>query len=167
MKKKNLGIIMLLALLFVGIGFAAITTNLSIDGTAKINGNSSNFTSNIQFETASAGTGATATISTDKKSVTFTTQDLKAINDSSVLTYTIKNASNYGATLGPVTCTSTDSDYATYVTVTPSRTTNLNVAKGATTAAETITVKMIKTYPETTAKSIAFTCTINATATAA
>ena len=63
-----------------------------------------------------------------------------------------------------MTCTSSDSDFATYLSATPSRTASLTVNKGATSSAETLTVAMIKSYPETTAKSITYTCTMTATA---
>lgn len=167
MKIKKMGKAgILLAVLLIGVGFAAITTTLTINGTAKIGPNQTNFTNNVIFGTATATTGSTATLSTDKRAVTFTTAELTTVGDTATLTYTIKNSSQYGATVGSVTCTSTDSKYSTYVTVTPSRTTNLTVAKGATSEEETVTVKLKKSYPETTT-TIAFTCTFTATGVAA
>ena len=83
------------------------------------------------------------------------------------MTYTIKNDSNYGASISAVTCSSTDTSFATYVTATPSRSTTLSLAKGATSSSETVKIRMIKTYAQTSVKSMTFTCAMTATATAA
>lgn len=164
--KKNKGIKLgiIVAILLLGVAFAAFSTNFTINGTAKINGDSSNFATNVIFDQVSASSGATATLSSDKKTITFTTPEFTTAGTSATLTYKIKNTSNYGASVSKLTCTSSDDDFATYLTATPSRTTNLTVAKGATSAAETLTVAMAKSYPNATAKSITYTCTMTATA---
>ena len=168
MKKKRKSLIaLLIAIGLIGVGYAAITTNLFVTGTAKIKADPENFEKNIQFATATSTTGGTATLSTDKKTITFTTKEFTAVGDSSTLTYTIKNGSNYNSSISGVVCTSSDSSYDEYVSVTPSRTSTLSLDKGDTSANETITVKMIKTYPEETTKSIVFTCTMTATGLAA
>lgn len=164
-KNKGIKIGIILAVLVLGVAYAAITANFTINGTTKINGDSSNFDANVIFDGVSTSTtGATASVSTDKKTITFTTQQMTTVGTSAVLTYKIKNTSNYGASVTKLTCTSSDGAFATYLSATPSRTTNLTVAKGATSAAETLTVSMIKSYPEATAKSITYTCTMTATA---
>lgn len=169
-KNKNsiLGIIVLVAIILVGIAYAAITTNLTVSGSTSVKGDSSNFTNNVIFASATASSGSTASIDTsDKHKITFTTAELKAVGDEATLTYTIKNESNYGASISAVTCTSSDTSFATYVTATPSRSTTLTLAKGATSSSETVKIKMIKTYAQTTVKSMTFTCTMTATATSA
>ena len=166
--KKNKGIKLgiIVAILLLGVAFAAFSTNFTINGTAKINGDSSNFATNVIFDSVSTTTtGASATLSNDAKTITFTTQEMTTAGTSAVLKYKIKNTSNYGASVSKLTCSSSDSAFATYLTATPSRTTNLTVAKGATSAEETLTVAMAKSYPESTAKSITYTCTMTATAT--
>ena len=171
MKKSNNNFIklsVLVAIVLVGVAYAAITTNLTVSGSTSVKGDSSNFTNNVIFASASASTGSTATIdSSDKHIITFTTSELKAVNDTATLTYTIKNGSNYGASISAVTCTSSDTSFATYVTATPSRSTALTLAKEATSSAETVTIKMIKSYAQTPVKSMKFTCTMTATATGA
>ena len=165
MKKNNgikLGII--IALLFIGVAYAAISFTLTTNGTAKINGDSSNFQSNVIFDSVTASTGSTANLSTDKKTITFTTPEFVTAGTTATLTYKIKNSSNYGASVSVISCTSSDSAFASYLTATSSRTSALTVAKGATSASETLTVTMAKTYPESTAKSITYTCTMTATA---
>lgn len=168
MKRSNLiKVSVLVAIILVGVAYAAITSTLTVGGSTSVKGDSSDFTNNVVFASATPTTGSTASISTDKHSITFTTAELKAVGDEATLTYTIKNTSNYGASISAVTCSSTDKSFATYVTATPSRTTALTLNKGATSSAETVKVKMIKTYAQTTVKSMTFTCTMTATATGA
>ena len=168
MKRNNLvRVSVLIAIVLIGVAYAAITTTLSVAGSTSVNGDSSNFSDNVIFATATASSGSTASIgTTDKHTITFTTAQLKAIGNEATLTYTIKNESNYGATISAVSCSSTDTAFSTYVTATPSRTTDLTLAKGATSSAETVKIKMKKTYAQTSVKSITFTCTMTATATA-
>ena len=149
------------------IGFAAITISLRQNGTATISGIESNFTNNIQFETVyvdeqSKTDGAAVSIAPDRKSITFTTQTLDTLNEQAVLTYKIKNDSQYNAQLGEMNCSSDDTDY---VQITRGGAlTNTTIAKGETSAADTITVKLVKTYSETTPKKVTITCDLNATA---
>ncbi len=169
-KSKNnfIKLSVLVAIVLVGVAYAAITTNLTVSGSTSVKGNSSNFSNNVIFASATASSGSTASIdTTDKHIITFTTAELKAVNDEATLTYTIKNESNYGASISAVTCSSNDTSFSTYVTATPSRSTTLTLAKGATSSAETVKIKMIKTYAQTTVKSMTFTCTMTATATGA
>lgn len=180
-KTAKTGIIV--AILLLAVGFAAITTTLVINGTAKIVPDSENFEKNVIFTEATATEGATATISTDGKTITFTTQEMKNIGDEATLTYKIKNDSQYDALIGSITCEAPTSEAATetetetananaygkYLTVTPSNGLNgTTVAKG-TTSATSDTVKVVQkrsfvsTDTETT-KTITFKCTIPATA---
>lgn len=168
-KTAKTGIIV--AILLLAVGFAAITTTLVINGTAKIVPDSENFKKNVIFTEATATEGATATISTDGKTITFTTQEMKNIGDEATLTYKIKNASQYDALIGSITCEAPKSEtaYGKYLTVTPSNGLNgTTVAKG-TTSATSDTVKVVQkrsfvsTDAETT-KTITFKCTIPATA---
>lgn len=176
-KTAKTGIIV--AILLLAVGFAAITTTLVINGTAKIVPDSENFEKNVIFTEATATEGATATISADGKTITFTTQEMKNIGDEATLTYKIKNASQYDALIGSITCEAPKSEtetenanadaYGKYLTVTPSNGLNgTTVAKG-TTSATSDTVKVVQkrsfvsTDTETT-KTITFKCTIPATA---
>ncbi len=162
-RKNQIGIIV--AILLLAVGFAAVTTTLYINGTARIVPDTEGFASEVIFATADVDNeSASAEIADAGKSITFTTQDLKNIDDQVVLTYSIKNDSDYNASLGELTCTSEDPDYATYLTVTPANGlsgTTLN--KGATSDTDTVTVKMIRSYVGGE-KEISFNCTIDATA---
>ena len=99
-KKIKLGII--IAFLVLGVAYAAITINLSVGGSTSVKGDSSDFSDNVIFATATASSGSTATISTDKHTITFTTAELQTVGDEATLTYTIKNESNYGAGISAV-----------------------------------------------------------------
>ena len=115
-KNKGIKIGIILAVLVLGVAYAAITANFTINGTTKINGDSSNFDANVIFDGVSTSTtGATASVSTDKKTITFTTQQMTTVGTSAVLTYKIKNTSNYGASVTKLTCTSSDGAFATYL----------------------------------------------------
>ena len=169
-KSKNnfITLSVLVAIVLVGVAYAAITSTLSVSGSTSVKGNSTNFTNNVIFASASASSGSTASINnSDKHIITFTTAELKAVNDVATLTYTIKNESDYDASISAVTCSSTDTSFDTYVTATPSRTSTLALSKGTTSSSETVKIKMIKTYAQTTVKSMTFTCTMTATATSA
>ena len=178
-KTAKTGIIV--AILLLAVGFAAITTTLVINGTAKIVPDSENFEKNVIFTDATASEGATATISDDGKTITFTTQEMKNIGDEATLTYKIKNDSQYDALIGSITCEAPTSDTATeaetansnayknYLTVTPSNGLNgTTVAKGTTSAtSDTVKVVQKRSFVSTdseSSKTITFKCTIPATA---
>ncbi len=178
-KTAKTGIIV--AILLLAVGFAAITTTLVINGTAKIVPDSENFEKNVIFTDVSATEGATATVSEDGKTITFTTQEMKSIGDEATLTYKIQNKSQYDAVIGSIVCeapkseTATESEtanetaYTTYLTVTPSNGLNgTTVAKGTTSAtSDTVKVVQKRSYVSTdteSSKTITFKCTIPADA---
>jgi cytochrome c oxidase assembly protein Cox11 len=192
------GIVVLVLLLAVG--FAAVTTQLVINGTINIGANTSDFESNVKFHTASAtgsanasvtgDTNAAASISSDGKTITFTTQILDTIGETSVLEYDVENGSQYDAQLGdmkcvegnynatnfPATATTSFTDTTGHVTVTSNNElTGTTIAKKSGTTPTVsagkahVTVTMIKSYvgddtttPPTTQKTITFTCMMTA-----
>lgn len=179
-KTAKTGIIV--AILLLAVGFAAISTTLIINGTAVIKPDEENFQKNVIFTEVSASEGATATVSDDGKTITFTTQEMKSIGDEATLTYKIQNKSQYDAVIGSIECvapqageTATEEEtknkdaYTTYLTVTPS-----NGLNGKTLARNTIsetsdTVKVTQkrsfvSTDEETSKTITFKCTIPANA---
>ena len=160
-------------LLLLGIGFAAVSTTLYINGTVNIKADTQNFEENVVFKTAtvdseSAAAGTTASISSDGKTITLTTHKLKSIDETVTLDYTIENKSQYNAELGALTCTSTDSDWSTYIALTEKNALNgTTVAKSTTSSADQVEIKMIRSYAGTTDsndKSFTFECTLPATA---
>ena len=196
MKKKSgmrSGIVVLVLLLAVG--FAAVTTQLVINGTINIGANSTDFEQNVIFKTAThtgdvqldGETAGTATISADGKTITYSTQVLDNIGETATLTYTIQNNSQYGASLGQLKCSwgstydestaaasLTDNEYVNVVATNGLNGTTL--AKGAVTdttnisAADTVVVTQKKSYAgdaSNTSHTYTFTCQMTATATEA
>ena len=93
---KIVGGILLVAILLVAVGYAAITkVGLNIDGTAKSEGNPDNFKVELIGEPQTSGDGTTtATINTaDKTQGTMNVSGLNAKGQTAIATYTVKNQS--------------------------------------------------------------------------
>lgn len=111
--KTKKSIIVLIVLL--AIGFAAVTTTLTINGTIRLGANQENFKENLIFTKAELTysdevstveeEGEGATISEDGKSISFTTRTLTDIGSVATLTYDITNNSQYTAEFTGITCT--------------------------------------------------------------
>ena len=158
MKAKKTGIA--LAVLGLTVGFAAVSTTLSINGKATIKSNQEDFVKNIKFTAATIDKG---TASHTDTTVTFSTNDFTVLGDKATLNYTITNESTYNAEFGanPITCTATD---ANYITVTPgNELKNQEVATGSSIDG-TVVVELTKSYVEDTAKDVTITCQIDANA---
>lgn len=114
-KKSILFLVLVLA-----IGFAAVTTTLTINGTIRLGANQENFKDNLIFTKAeltysddvstTVEEGENATISGDGKSISFTTRTLKNIGSVATLTYDITNNSQYTAEFTGITCAVTNND---------------------------------------------------------
>ena len=93
---KIIGGILLVAILLVAVGYAAITkVGLNIDGTAKSEGNPDNFKVELIGEPQTSGDGTTtATIDNqDKTQGTMNVSGLNAKGQTAIATYTVKNQS--------------------------------------------------------------------------
>jgi hypothetical protein len=186
MKSKNgvkIGIVVLVLLL--AIGFAAVTTQLFINGTINIGPDTNDFNTNVTFYSATAtgaaqqgvtgDVAASASLSNDKKTITFTTQILDTIGEESLLEYDVDNQSTYDALLGDMVCSlgnTFDAENASltlnteYVRITSNNELkNTVVASGTHTSTKgSVLVKQIKSYNGTTATNLQFTCRMNADA---
>ena len=114
MKKRSAIIV---AIILMSIGFAAVSTTLIINGTAKIIENNDDFS--VIFTAASIdGKDVYSTVVDDtKKIITFETCELKTLNQTSVLTYEVtNNSSNYDANV-TVTCVPKDGTTAKYTSI--------------------------------------------------
>ena len=101
MKKKSAIIV---AIILMSIGFASVSTTLIINGSAKISEEIDDF--DIYFSKALIDNKDVykSVVSQDKKSITFTTSELKTLGQTSMLTYEVtNNSSNYDANVS-VTC---------------------------------------------------------------
>ena len=114
MKKKSAIII---AIILMSIGFASISTTLIINGNAKVSENNEDFS--VIFTAASIdGNDVYATAVDDtKKTIIFTTSELKALGQTSILTYEVtNNSSQYDANVS-VTCVPKDGTTAKYTSI--------------------------------------------------
>ena len=114
MKKKGSIVV---AILLLAIGFAAISTALIINSSAKVSENPDDFS--VIFTAATLdGTDVYANvISEDKKTITFETNDLKTLNQTSVLNYEVtNNSANYDAEVS-VNCKVKENTTAKYTSI--------------------------------------------------
>ena len=114
MKKKSAIII---AIILMSIGFAAVSTTLIINGNAKVSENNEDFS--VIFTAASIdGKDVYSTVVDDtKKIITFETGELKTLNQTSILTYEVtNNSSQYDAEV-KVTCVPKEGSTAKYTSI--------------------------------------------------
>ena len=114
MKKKSM---LIVAIILMSIGFAAISTTLIINGNAKVSENEDDFS--VIFTAASLdGKDVYSSVIDDtKKIITFETSELKTLNQTSVLKYEVtNNSSNYDAEVS-VTCVPKDGTTSKYTSI--------------------------------------------------
>ena len=97
---------MLCAVMLLGVGYAALSDTLDINGSADINSTAAEeaFNEDIYFSDAVANEGApnTATIaSNDPDMASFAANSLQGQGDTATFTFTIKNAGDVNATVTP------------------------------------------------------------------
>ena len=115
-RRSKVGI--MIALLVLSVGFAAITTTLVINGMISIGPNGKGFDSDVIF--TKAETDGTAYISNDGKSITFNAEVIN-IGEEQNLIYEITNKSRQYDAQGVIECGFIDEDnkFNNYITVTP------------------------------------------------
>lgn len=152
MKRKSplyIGMFVFLAVLMLGIGYAAISDNLNINGDILASPSDENF--NVKFdptvEPTTTKSRETATVTATVASDLVAKIDVKGLtttHDTITATYTIKNESaELGASLGVGNIVNSNSDY---FEVTANLADNTIAADASTTV--TVTVKLIKTPVE-------------------
>ena len=145
MKKKSAIII---AIILMSIGFAAVSTTLIINGNAKVSENQDDFS--VIFTAASIdGKDVYSTAVDDtKKTITFETSELKTLNQTSILTYEVtNNSSQYDAEV-TVTCVPKDGTTAKYTSIKNKLDNDATVVKAKTSVNGTLTVTLNKTSTE-------------------
>lgn len=165
MKKKYL----LLTILFIAIGFAAISTTLFLNGTIKI-GVNADFADEVIFTSANAKTpagkevGGNASISADGKTVEFITGNLDSINKIASLEFEIKNNSTQYNAEASISCTSSDENYEDYLNVSTGK--ESYTIKAGESVTDLLEIKLIKTAlgENGNGKDVSFKCEINANA---
>ena len=114
MKKKSAIII---AIILMSIGFASISTTLILNGNANVSENNEDFS--VIFTAASIDGKDVYSTAVDetKKTITFTTSELKTFNQTSILTYEVtNNSSQYDANV-TVTCVPKEGTTAKYTSI--------------------------------------------------
>ena len=145
MKRKSM---LIVAILLMSIGFAAISTTLIINGSANVSENNEDFS--VIFTAASIdGNDVYSTAIDDtKKIITFTTSELKTLNQTSILTYEVtNNSSNYDAEIN-VTCVPKTGTTAKYTSIKNKLDNNATVVKAKSSVNGTLTVTLDKTSTE-------------------
>ena len=153
MTKKSM---LIVAILLMSIGFAAISTTLILNGNAKVSENNEDFS--VIFTAASIDGNDVYTTAVDdtKKTITFTTSELKTLNQTSILTYEVKNnSSNYDSNLS-VTCVPKTGTTAKYTSIKNKLDNDATVVKAKTSVNGTLTVTLNKTATESVTEE--YTC---------
>ena len=159
MKRKS---IIAVTILLLAIGFAAISTTLIINGSTKVGENTDDFS--VIFTAASIDGKDVYSTAVDetKKTMTFTTSDLKTLNQTSVLNYEVtNNSANYDAEV-QVNCKVKDNTTAKYTSIKNELENNATVVKAKETLNGTLTVTLNKTATEEVREEYVCTLTFNA-----
>ena len=159
MKRKTAIIV---AILIMSIGFAAISTTLIINGSAKVSENTDDFS--VIFTSASLdGTDVYASVIDDtKKIINFNTKDLKNVGDTSVLNYEVtNNSANYDAEV-QVNCKVKDNTTAKYTSIKNELEGNTTVIKAKTSLNGILTVTLNKSATEEVRENYVCELTFNA-----
>ncbi len=153
MKKKSM---LIVAIILMSIGFAAISTTLIINGSANVSENNEDFS--VIFTAASIDGKDVYTTAVDdtKKIITFTTSELKTLNQTSVLTYEVtNNSSNYDANV-TVTCVPSTGTTAKYTSIKNKLDNDATVVKAKSSVNGTLTVTLDKVATESVTEE--YTC---------
>ena len=153
MKKKSM---LIIAILLMSIGFAAISTTLILNGNAKVSENNEDFS--VIFTAASIDGNDVYSTAVDetKKIITFTTSELKTLNQTSILTYEVtNNSSNYDANV-TVTCVPKNGTTAKYTSIKNKLENDATVVKAKSSVNGTLTVTLDKVATETVTEE--YTC---------
>lgn len=152
--KTILGVVLLIAILLLGIGYAAITgLDLNINGTANATANSDNFI--VKFTNATAGDNCTlaeiTSSDTNRRTATMNVEGLKSAGDKATATFVVTNESpDLNAVLAVKTKTMTDTGTgdADYFDVEATIADNASSMAPSATRTVTVTVTLNKTIVE-------------------
>ena len=157
-KKKSVKTGIIVAILLLAVGFAAVTTQLIINGIATIRPDNANFRKYVVFSNADTtlegdDIGAVEVID-DGKTISFTTPIFNQIGEEVTLHYHITNRSQYNARLATVACVILNEDGSElsdsenkYLEVIADNKLNGSVLRNnAITDEDTVRIRMIRSY---------------------
>ena len=159
MKKKSM---LIVAILLMSIGFAAISTTLIINGNAKVSENNEDFS--VIFTAASIDGNDVYSTAVDetKKTITFTTSELRTLNQTSILTYEVtNNSSQYDAEVN-VTCVPKEGTTAKYTSIKNKLENDATKVSAKSSVNGTLTITLDKTSTESVTEE--YTCSLEFTA---
>ena len=155
--RKGLIAFMVLAVMLLGIGYAALSDTLDITGSADVNQSAAEeaFNEDIYFSAAVANEeGNTASINSDNNDkASFTAKTLKGKGDKVTFTFTIKNDGDVAATVTPklnATLGNTNPEYFSLTSDWGGAAKTLDAGGELT---YTVTIELLKTPTETVAGS--------------
>lgn len=163
MKQRKTVIIAFLtaAVMLLGLGYAALTDTLTINGTAGVDFDDTKevFDGDIYFSKVISGTGCTAVINSDPDTGTITVTDgaLKEVGDEVIATYTIKSESDLNVNIALPTINNTNAEYFNVVT----SWTGAQTLTAGGTIDVTVTIRLIKTADEDQSTSFDLTFVAN------
>ena len=158
--KKKWSIVV--AILLLAVGFAAISTTLIINGSTKVSENADDFNVIFTAATLDGQDVYTSVIDDTKKVITFETSDLKTLNQTSVLNYEVtNNSANYDAEV-QVNCKVKDDATAKYTSIKNELEGNATVVKAKESVNGTLTVTLNKTATEEVREEYVCELTFNA-----
>ena len=145
MKKKSM---LIVAIILMSIGFAAISTTLVINGNAKVSENNEDFSVIFTAASIDGKDVYNSVIDDTKKIITFETSKLKTLNQTSLLTYEVTNNSiQYDANV-KVTCVPKTGTTAKYTNIKNKLENDATVVKAKESLNGTLTVNLDKTSTE-------------------
>ena len=145
MKKKSM---LIVAIILMSIGFAAISTTLIINGNAKVSENQDDFSVIFTAATLDGKDVYSSVVDDTKKIITFETSELKTLNQTSILAYEVtNNSSNYDAEV-KVTCVPKEGTTVKYTSIKNKLDNDATVVKAKETLNGTLTVTLDKTSTE-------------------
>ena len=155
MKKK---VMLIIAIILMTIGFAAVSTTLIINGNTKVKENIDDFS--VIFTKANLDNVDVynEVVSHDKKTITFKSKGLKKLNDTSVLTYEItNNSANYDAEV-KINCGLKNGVESKYTSVKNELENNATIVKAKEKANGTLIITLNQTSTEEMTEE--YTCTL-------
>ena len=153
MKKKSM---LIIAILLMSIGFAAISTTLILNGNAKVSENNEDFSVIFTAASVDGKDVYSSVVDETKKTITFTTSELKTLNQTSILTYEVtNNSSNYDANV-TVTCVPKTGTTAEYTSIKNKLENDATVVKAKTSVNGTLTITLDKVTTESVTEE--YTC---------
>lgn len=144
---------LLVAVMLLSVGYAALTDVLDITGSADVNQSAAeeSFNEDIHFSTAVANqTGNTASVNADNKDkASFTANTLKGKDDEVTFTFTIVNEGDLAATVTPTLNATAGNTKPEYFDISSDWDGETKTLAAGGSLTYTVTVKLLKTPTET------------------